>query len=330
MLQNEWAKSGKGRRTLFGKITCLDADNMMADFKSHAFLADNAENAQMITCGEEKICFTANGETYIKWLNVKPNTQYFLFFEGRTQPPEWTDIHFGIADSDKRPLKNYHTKHEKDFYVFDQGTDQTLTVRGQDGEWYHRTYAFNTGSNRKIGFFADGTVGRVFLRDLKIFEAVCARPPKTRNSGDFNWVEDIKTCLPEHNLIKSEHFDKFENFNTFIFRKENVIIYKNANRGCYYFAWLPIESNAIYTFAYKCRVRKIGGAAYGFVVEKPDGKRYWLSQKSASSLCGIEQQADAFVIAEGDKVAFAVFDGGGEVEFTDFKIFLFGNGKESL
>lgn len=207
-----------------------------------------------------------------------------------------------------------------------------LTVRGQDGEWYPRVYSFYTGANEKIGFFADGSCGRVILNEIKLFEAIKAENPEVRvSSGVMNYKEDINDCAPENNYVTDTvFFEKFEYFNSFIFREKEIIKYSPSNKGCCYFAWLPLEENRIYTFSFKEHVIKSGGACYGFVAENSKGKRRWLLQKSASAEGTEQVESNAFALVKGEKIAFAVFDGGGEVQFSDFKIFLFGNGLQKI
>lgn len=330
MLNEKFSTTGFGRRTVFPLVTCLNSDNLTAGATSPEFWTETVENGEMVSVlSDGTLCFSPfEKKTLIKRLTVKPETVYFLSFTGHTLPPEWTDFHFGITDSDGFPFKNYHTKHEKSFFVTDQGFDQMLTVRGQDGEWWPRTYIFYTGSNTEIGFFADGTSGKVILKDLKIFEAVKALNTETRTaSGVMNYKEDACDCAPENNYLANlEFFEGFDYFNTFIFKENNTLKYSSADMGCCYFAWLPIEENRIYTFSFKEKVIKSGGAVYGFIAENADGKRRWLTCKSADTQGREVTEAHAFVSARGEKIAFAVFDGGGEVVFEDFRIFLFGNG----
>ena len=325
MVYDRFSKFGIGRRTLFGTVICEDEDNI---FQNSEKFWEDAENSEIITFKEDEIKFVANGKIYAKWLYVKPNTSYFLAFKGRTDPRNWTDFNFGILGEDSLAFENRHTSAENAFYVFKEGQDQVISIKGQDGEWYKRTYMFRTFDTEKVAFFAVGNTGTVFLKDLYLFEANNAVNPDFRKeSTAINYGEDIKNCLKENNYADDlSVFQNGDNYGQFVKFDNGKLHYSYNQKGCYYFAWLPIESNRIYTFVYSDTVKKSGDAVYGFVTENQDGKRKWLSQKSAKTQHDKQTTADAFAIVKGDKVAFAVFDGGGEVEISDLKVFLFGNG----
>ena len=232
MLPEKMSTTGKGRRTLFKSLTCLDEHNILGDFKKDSsYLFENAVNADVLQIDSECISFNANGNTYIKWLNVKPKTTYFLSFTGRTDPEILTDLNFGIVDSEGYKFKNYHTKREKSFYVFNFGLDQELTIKGQDGESYSRCYCFYTGENSVVGFYAEGTVGTVFFEEIKIFEAVNAIiHPKMVRSDIINCSEDVINCLEEHNIISDLNcFFKNNSFSSFFKMEENKIFYDKNN-----------------------------------------------------------------------------------------------------
>ena len=329
MLPEQMSKTGKGRRTLFKVLTCLDEHNILGDFKKDSrVLFENALNTEMLQIDDNAIHFNANGETYIKWLNVKPNTTYFMTFSGRTDPNDLTDLNFGIVDSNGFSFENLHTKREKSYYVFNFGLDQQLTIRGQDGELYKRTYCFYTGENNVVGFFADGTVGKVSFEDLRIFEAVCAINPETRVRSDIiNYCEDNINCLKEPNIINDlDCFLKSKSYDSFFETDGNKIVYdKNSIGGYYFYAWIPVEQNKVYTFVYKQKVLKKGDSVWGIIAQDSKGKRRWLTNGVPNAVGKEKIVADAIVIGPDEKIAFAFYDGGGSVEFSDFKVFLFGN-----
>lgn len=332
MIYENFSKFGKGRRTLFANINCNPTDNMLISNEPDAFWND-AENSEIVSVQtDETVKFTANGKWYVKWFDVKPNTSYFLSFFGRTEPPVWTDLNFGILGEDRLPLENHHTKAENDFYVFREGQDQTLTVKGQDGEWYRRTYMFTTFDTEKIGFFAHGNQGIVYLKKLFLCEANKLTNPEARKECMiFNPSEDTKNCAPKNNFIRNfDCFEKGENYGQFINVNGDKLHYSYNGRGCYYLAWLPLIEDRIYTFVYSDKVNKTGNAIYGFIAENGSGKRRWITNKSANRVHDKETTSDAIAVVKGEKVAFAVYDGGGDIEFTDFKIFLMGNGIEEI
>ena len=328
MSSENFSKFGNGRRTLFGNMVCRCEDNIVPAENPCAFWYD-AENSEIAEVKDGKtVKFTANGKTYIKWFAVKPNTSYFLSFYGRTEPPVWTDLNFGIMGEDGLPFENYHTKAENDFYVSRNAQDQTLTVRGQDGEWYRRAYMFTVFNTDKVAFFASGTQGTVFLNRIYLCEATKIRSPETRKeSAVFNPSEDTKDCLPQNNLISNtDSFVKGENYGAFVNVTDDKLHYSYGGNGCYYFAWLPLEDDRIYTFVYSDEVKQAGACTYGFVSEDANGRRKWLINKSAQNIHQKETNADAVALVKGERIAFAVYDGGGEAEFSDFKVFLLGNG----
>ena len=332
MIYENFSKFGKGRRTLFPNINCNQSDNLFYSHEPQVFWKD-ADNSEIVSIEQnDEIKFSANGKKYVKWFNLKPNTSYFLSFFGRTQFPKWTDLNFGILGEDGLPLKNDHTEAENAFYVFREGQDQTLTVKGQDGEWYRRTYMFTTYNSQKFGFFAFGNEGAVYLKKLYLCEANKLTNPEARKeSMVFNASEDIKDCFPENNLISNwDPFVKGENYGSFVNVENDALQYTYNNQGCYYFAWLPIEEDKVYTFVYTDEVKKAGDSIYGFIAENQSGKRKWLSNKSASKVHLKETTADAITVVKGDKIAFAIYDGGGEVEISNFKIFLIGNGIDNI
>ncbi len=326
MLSNEFSKTAFGRRTLLKAITCSDCDNIL----SRSVMFDNAQNHQMLSINDDEMNFKANNETYIKWFEVKPQTLYFMTFTGKVNFPDWTDIHFGILDSEGYQLENRQTERELDFFIFHYGVDQQLTIKGQDGEWYERTYLFMSGSNNKMGFFAEGTQGCVTLKDIRIFEGIKAKNSKTYlESVPFSWQEPFNDCLSENNYLNDlSCFESAKNYGDFINKNQNKIEYNYNAQGYYYLMWLPIPEDNIFTFSYRDKVITEGNASYGFISQNANGKRKWLLQKNASKKHDFEFQADSFCVPKGNKVAFAVFDGGGKVEFSDFKVFLFGNGRE--
>lgn len=322
-----YSSFGFGRRTLFGALQCENSDNLLFSDDMKEFLRD-AENGEIITVSDGLIRISANGKKYVKWLAVKPHTWYFLSFSGRTGCPVWTDLNFGIMGTDRLPFKNLHTKKEESFFVHKYALDQMITVKGQDGEWYARNYLFHTGDTDKVGFFADGSEGCVEFQKLLICEANNAgNTERRKESTVLNWSDDICDCLPEHNFAGNvEVFESGENYGDFIEIRDKSLKYLAKNRSYYYFAWLPVEENRLYIFSYSHAVNKSGNAVYGFMVQKPDGKRKWLFNNSAKTEHS-EQTVSNFVsVVKGDKIAFAFFDGGGEVEISNIKVFKIGHG----
>ena len=328
MICEGFSRYGSGRRTLFANLICEPEDNFIPTLDPEPFWTE-AENREIVTVQSDgAVKFSANGKRYVKWFAAKPHTSYFLSFYGRTEPPVWTDLNFGILGEDGLPFENFHTKKEEAFYVSKNAQDQLLTVKGQDGEWYRRAYMFTVGDTERVGFFASGTQGTVFLNRIYLCEATKIRNPvNRRESMIFNPSEDLKDCLPQNNVIRDiSFFSNGENFGDFVDVSEDGLHYSFKRRGCYYIVRMPLQEDRVYTIAYSDEVKKEGGCVYGFIAENESGKRRWLLKKSAEYVHGKERNADAVALVKGEKIAFAVYDGGGEVKFSDFKIFLLGNG----
>ena len=327
-MNKNFSKFGAGRRTLFPNMVCAPEDNFIPPDNFSAFWKD-ADNSDMLTVEDDRtVKISANGKRYVKWFSVKPNTSYFLSFFGKTDISQWTDLNFGILGEDGLPFENHHTKAENDFYVFREGQDQTLTVKGQDGEWYRRTYMFSVFDTEKVGFFAEGTCGTVFLNRVYLCKASKIRNSESRRESIiFNSSEDVNDCLPQNNIIKDlTPFKNGENYGSFITVSNNSLNYSYGKKGCYYFAWLPLEDNRIYTFVYSDEVKQAGKCVYGFIAEDASGRRKWISNKTAKNVHMKETTSDAVAVVKGERIAFAVYDGGGEAEFSDFKIFFMGDG----
>lgn len=322
MDNQKFSSFGFGRRTLYGIVTCDSTDNLIpADS-----LKENAENSQIISVSDSIITFNANGEKYIKWFEVTPNTWYFLSFSGKTDYPNWTDLNFGILGKDNLPFKNYHTKKEESFFIHKYALDQMITVKGQDGEWYPRNYLFYVGNTSKIGFFAEGTVGKVFFEKLLICRADKAKTSPTRkNSAVFRWQEGFYDCNDKDNyLFGDDVFKNGENYGQFFKAENNVLKYSYGKLGCYYLTWIPLESGKFYTFSFIKNVIKTGNSLFGLICQSDSGKRTWLIRGTASQIKPPERFSNTIAVKDGDKIAFVVFDGGGEFELSDVKLFNMG------
>ena len=322
MKKQEFSSFGFGRRTLYGAVTCDVADNLIPA----ETLCENAENSQIVSVSDSLIKFEANGEKYIKWFDVTPCAWYFLSFSGKTSYPEWTDLDFGILGEDNLPFENFHTKKEESFFVHKYGLDQMITVRGQDGEWYPRNYLFYVGNTSKVGFFADGTVGSVVFEKLLICRADKAKTLPTRKTTSvFKWAEGFYDCRNEDNyLCDTDIFKSGENYGRFLLTKGNTLKYSYGKRGCYYLLWIPLESGRFYTFSYVKNVTKAGNALFGLISLSDKGKRSWLIKSTVSKVKSNERFSDTIAVKEGDQIAFAVFDGGGEFELSDIRLFNIG------
>lgn len=305
----EYSKTAYGRRTQFKNITC--------------------EESKCIYKAEE-ISLSCGQLPFKAWFETQPQTWYFLSVTGRVVPPEWTDIQFGICDGVGYPLPNPHQKHEKAFYVYNWGLDQELSIKGQDGGEYTRIYGFYSGSNEKMAFFAEGNEGRIILSDVRVFAYADAVPIAVKTEAfPLNWVEDANTCDEESNLITdtAPWASSFSGFGDFIDFADNMLCFDSKGCGAYYLAWLPIEKAGVYTFTFSSRVLEAGDSRFGVVCQDIHGKRKFIMEKNNSSVSDWNKYADMYAVPDGVKVGFAVFNGGGKINFKDFKLFFSADAK---
>ena len=298
----EFSKTAYGRRTQYGGITCADEKCIFSILEEKTYKGEGL-----------------NTKTPIK---TEPNTLYFLRVVGKVVVPEWTNFQWGMCDSEGLRLENSLSKREQSFFVYRGGTDQELTIRGQDGCVYTRGYIFNSGSNSDMFFFTEGTEGEVVLSEVKLFKLTDAVPEPQR-AEDFpaNWVEDENTCEPDKNLIadlKAWAAPYAENCD-FVEVSDDVIHYEAQGLGCYYIAWFPIEKPGVYDFCFKSKVLEKGDTRFGVLTQCKDGKRKFVMEKNASVQDKEDSYADMFGVPEGVKLGFAVFNRTGKVDFSDMK-----------
>lgn len=306
----EYSKTAYGRRTQFKNITC-------------------EESKCIYKAGE--ISLSGGQLPFKAWFKTEPETRYFLSVTGRVVPPEWTDIQFGICDGDGCPLPNPHQKHEEEFYVYNRGLDQELTLKGQDGEEYTRIYGFYSGSNEKMAFFAEGSEGKIVLSDVRVYAYADAVPTSDKKeSFPLNWVEDANTCDDSSNLITdtAKWASSFSGFGDFIDFEENMLCFDSKGCGAYYIAWLPIEKAGVYTFTFSSRVLEAGDSRFGVIFQDINGKRRFIMEKNNSSVSEWNKYADMYAVPDGVRLAFTVFNGGGKIDFKDFRLFFSADAKK--
>ncbi len=306
----EFSKTAYGSRVLYGGISC------------------NADKCALIFTGEK----TYKGDSLVSktFFEAEPNTLYFLIVTGKVVPPELTNFEFGICDSEGYRLENHLDKYQKSNYVTRLGCDQTLSIKGQDGSYYTRTYAFFSGDNEKMAFWTDGTSGEVVLSDVRVFKMIDAMPLEGRKEAyPVNWVEEANTCDVDKNLVgdfeiwaKSAESCKFVDFS------DGVIHYKSQDVGQYYYiVWFPIERPGIYDICFKSNVLEKGDSNFGIITQNEQGKRKFIMEKNNATKKN-DTYADMYAIPEGVKVGFAVYNGGGAIDFEDFKVFFAADAKK--
>ena len=292
-----------------------------------------------ITCPDDKCVFSIlGGKTYKgeglvtkTAFKTEPNTLYFLIVKGKVILPDYTDFQWGICDSEGLRLENFLSKREKSFFVYSGGTDQELTIRGQDGTEYTRTYAFNSGSNEEMFFFTDGTEGEVYLSDVRLCKMVDAVPSKEReNAFSVNWVEDENECDFDKNLIgdfdawAKPYAEKCE----FVNIEDGVLHYEGKGLGYYFIAWLPVERPGVYDVCFKSKVIEKSETRFGVLTQDRTGKRSFIMEKSGTVEGKEDSYADMYAVPEGTKLGFAVFNRGGKMDFSDFRFFFAGDAKK--
>ena len=291
-----------------------------------------------ITCADDKCVFSILGEKTYKGeglvskhtFKTEPDTLYFLRVTGRVVPPEFTNFQFGICDSEGLWLENHLQKREKSFFVYSGGTDQQLTIRGQDGSEYTRGYVFTSGSNEEMSFFTDGEEGEVVLSEVRVFKMTDAIPaPERTEAASVNWVEDANTCDEDKNIINDmEAWAKpFAENCEFVGVADGVIRYESKGLGYYYIAWLPIQRPGIYDVCFKSKVIEKGQSRFGVITQNAQGKRRFIMEKNNAVEGKEDSYADMYAIPEGVKLGFALFNRGGKIDFSDFKFFFAGDAK---
>ena len=98
--------------------------------------------------------------------------------------------------------------------------------------------------------------------------------------------------------------------------------------GYYYIAWLPIEKPGVYDVCFKSKVIEKGDSRFGIITQNKDGKRKFIMEKKNAVQDYEENYADMYAVPEGTKLGFAVFNGGGKTDFSNFKLFFAGDAKK--
>lgn len=306
----EFSKTAAGRRTQYHSLTCKDDKCILRLAGEKTYKGDTLVS---------KTCF-----------ETEPDTLYFLTVTGRVVLPDWTNFQFGICDSEGLPLENHFQKYELSFFVFRGGTDQELTIRGQDGSEYTRVYAFSSGSNEKMAFWTHGTEGEVVLSDVRVFKMADAIPVSSKTEAfSVNWVEDANTCEPEKNIIADfkKWSEPFVERCDFVEFSDDVLHYESKGFGYYYIAWLPVEKPGVYDVCFSSKVLEKGNSRFGIITQNKAGKRKFIMEKNNASVGDWNSYADMYAVPEGTKLGFAVFNRGGKIDFKDFKLFLSADAK---
>ncbi len=307
----EFSKTAYGRRTQYGGVTCAEDKCVYSDLTEKTYKGEGLNT---------KVPF-----------KTEPDTLYFLRVTGRVVAPNFTNFQFGICDSEGLWLENSLSKREQSFYVYRGGTDQQLTIRGQDGGEYTRVYAFNSGSNEEMSFFTHATRGEVVLSEVRVFKMTDAIPePGRKEAFSVNWVEDTNTCDQEKNIIAD--FDAwakpFAEACDFVEVEDGAIHYEGEDLGYYYIAWFPIEKPGVYDFCFRSKVLEAGQSRFGVITQNKEGKRRFIMEKNNAVQDYEESYADMYAVPEGTKLGFAVFNRGGKTDFSDFKFFFAGDAKK--
>ncbi len=329
LLNQGVSETAYGRRTVFRQLFCASEDNLLCEGEHNpAFWLTDATGVETVNSTSEYIQMAA-GTDYRKWFTVRPQTWYYLLFDSKADTACFTDFIFGLVDEEGKRVGNRHTAQEKGYFVTDFGLDDELTVIGQDGNWYNRVYKFFSGDNTRLALFAQGSEGTVFLKNIRLCEAVNIRTSVESDKTDVQqWLEDEFCCDERDNLLSDTAVDWKApyGYGRFVEKDGSRLTYADSGRGCYYLLWLPLESGHLYTGSFWYRVKKTGGARFGFVWEHADGRRGSRALMSAAKECGWTQSSIDFAVAEGARLAFAVYDGGGEVEMDHIRAFRNGCG----
>lgn len=321
------SKTSYGRRTYFSDMTCLPENNLIyCTAKDYFSTIKNKQNIEI----ENDIYTLKNNNNIYFDLNFEKNKWYYLIFDGRVEPDTFSDYEFGIADSEGNRVANVHTKREKGYFVFDKGLDDIITIKGQDGSWYRRTYRFYSGDNELMYFFVNGTSGQVQIKNLCVCLAENAfLSSKNDNICIREYDEPDCFCADADNLA-ADIYKTFtissRNYN-FIECKENKIHYCEKFTGSHCIAWFDIKPYHVYTFTVKYRVLRSGNASIGFITEDSDNKRVKTPLYiKCDNTCDDKVESMTFEMNGVSKLGFAVFDGGGEIEISGVYIIPDGKG----
>ena len=164
-----------------GEEGCAPEDNLVEDFnfesKDHSFWTEvpgygNFVNVKYAGKGYGtsmlyKESDNPNGRYYIRWIEVKPNTDYTLTFDVLVN--KTGEGYVGLVDG------NEYVPQDAFVYTFEDGTD---------GEWQKLSIDFNSTAYSRVGFFVCDKGGEALLDNIRLFETSKATAIKDNDGFD--------------------------------------------------------------------------------------------------------------------------------------------------
>ena len=337
-----FAPSGFGSRLQHSNLTCNPEDNIIknADCDDATYWDDSTG---FVTVSSEEsykggTSIKVSGEgLYLKKLEVKPNTVYYLSLYGMGYSDDIVPyIHFGIMDMNKLKFENPISAHELSHWTRKSASREEITIKYPDGTWYNRVYQFNTGDNTEVYFFIKGIKGVEYFDDIEIFEAAKSKPRKPSvlvdNLDTINDEETRFACDEKYNLIPNGMFDKgtefwknFNGMNKFVevvtSEGNKMLHYKGTNRSYYYLPTVKLEANKTYTFSFWYRTLNGEKAKFGIVSRKNPCSFITAPREITQNRGEWTLVSITFKTFEESRVSLAIFNKDGEAVFDKIRLF---------
>lgn len=339
-----YALSGNGDPVYYEEKTCDDRYNLIEnpDCDSEQYWSENSEGYSVTSVisqdefyeGKSSLKVNGNNEYFIKWIDgIEPNTDYFISLYGMTPiSTPLNDIHFGIMDKNKAVFRNQRS--EDISATINLGTFDEITISCQDGNWYNRSYLFNSGENTKIGIYFTGSSGVMYFDSLKLFKAEYATTVVEKGINRPISLEfDIPNyaCNKADNLIKNGSFDKgvvgWEDIaygkcvEKVVSSGNNMLYYRNDYQNAYYMPEFKIEKGKFYTFSFWARAIEGSGAVFGLVNATKPCEYITDEIEICEDQGNWKLYSVTFSSEEEEAVCFAIYDGGGAAVFDKFRLF---------
>lgn len=338
-----FAASGYGFRQNFGEKDCADADNLIENSAcdSESYWLNAVSDSDYATIseaeafeGKTSLKISGNGLYRKTVTGFKKDTFYYLSLRGMSYGEPVGDFHFGFTDNLGYQLENPLTEAEANYEIYSATRKQYITIQCQDGTWYNRTYKFYTGSNESLDFFVTGTVGTLYLDNIKIFEVSAAVtdaadvPDLTVHSTDVS----ESACADADNLFPNGSFDYGEEFwkdyngyGDFVevvsSSGNKMLHYKGGDNDYFYLPRVRVKSNVKYTCSFWVLSLNGSGAKYG-IAALNNPKAFISNIGTVSADYGVWTKVTvSFTAYTPTDIALAVFDNGGEAVFDKIRLF---------
>lgn len=350
-LSRGFAASGYGfRNNLVSngglEYTCADENNLFEDAScsnQDYWFDENVSNegnyASISTAasyeGNSSLKVAGNGIYRKKITGLKANSFYILSLWGMSDCETTGDINFGFMDSNKHPLENPLTESQSNNTTYSWTLKQTITIQSQDGTWYQRVYRFNTGNNTELEFFVTGSLGEMYLDDIRLYEevnAITIKDEYTMPLTVLEYDEANSVCDDNKNLIENGDFsnggsfwNKFKGFDTFVevatSEGNPMLHFKSAYDNYYYLSAFDVSADKMYTLSYWTKNLNGEGSKSGVVLL--DEERTYISEISdiSDGYGKWKRVSIRFKTIEDTTVSLGIYDNGGEAVFDKLRLF---------